>query len=138
MEGQKLNYWFPLKAWLTTVIIIGPLLLTIFGSLNITERFIHEWSDLWIIVVIILYGLVFSLPTLLVSYLVFIQLNPKRTLPVWAKIIIGTVAVLGAIITFRLMGGFMTPIIFVSYTAASILSCLPYKVYKIKKMDSNE
>jgi hypothetical protein len=129
MEKERINYWYPLKVWLTTIILVSPVLFLI--AIRLISG---DWNfDILIhprlILQFITYGLVFSLPTLAVCYTSFISLARKQFSPLVLKSGLILMVVLGVLLTLQLTLHYIENIFVFVYTIAAVISSLIFKVY---------
>src|SRR5438105_3640592 len=96
------NPLFPFRHWLASL-TIAPLLLFIFKAIRSTIEYSGDTFGLYIVFVAI--GFLFSFPTFVVYYFLYLFLVKKRTSPLLIKIILDAEAILGMFITLKLLGG---------------------------------
>ncbi len=124
----KINKLYTFQLWLTTVILISPIIL--FGTeFYLNHSYFNNSDNNGAVLIFILFGLIFSLPTLLATYLIFAALTRKHSDIIHIKIAVILVSSIGVLITFLFMGS--RPFLpFVCYSASIIICSLFYKVYK--------
>jgi hypothetical protein len=77
--------------------------------------------------IIVLYSLVFSLPTLIVYFFIYRHLLSNKINPNYSKIILTTLTVIGITITFLFLGGQMEMGLISSYSVTTITAGFIYK-----------
>ncbi len=122
---------YPIKQWLFTVLIgpIGVVLIELMGSSRRNASGVFESFPLFLI-----FGLLISLPTLLLNLIVFKTLVRKIN-SVWIlKLTLNAIAILGIIILmrFRIKGGPLSLQVFIAYSLVILISSLFIKI-DIKK-----
>ena len=128
-DNLKTDKFYPLKVWLTTVVFIAPILLFV-GNAIFDPAYFKNHDNFLIPFLFIGLGLVLSLPTLLLCYLVFSISSHKLNSSVLIKIIFIVVCVTGIFITFSLIGGSEAKVYSFFYSASVIISSISFKVYK--------
>jgi hypothetical protein len=119
---------FPVRLWLLTTIIVGPILLC-FGSALYDSTYFNKSANLGIIFLFIPFGLFFSLPTFIVVSLTHSLLSEKIA-TILLKWLLICVAVIGVLVTFSLIGGYMAKTYSLFYSAAVIVSGLILLTWK--------
>ena len=122
------NPLYPFKHWLTSL-AIAPLLLFIFAALKSTINSSADTFAYYILFVAI--GFIWSFPTFIVYYFLYIFLVKKRTSPLLIKIILDIEAVLGMFITLKLTGGTAIPDMYAPYFIAIVISSFFYRTEKL-------
>jgi hypothetical protein len=93
------------------------------GSIDIVELF----------PVFILFGLVFSIPCFFIYYFIFIRLSKTNLSPILIKLILNTLAVMGIIVSWKIMEGSMADQLTIIYSIAVIVSSLFYRIRSNKQ-----
>ena|SRR5215217_1126460 len=118
-----MNISYPLRQWLITI-SLGPLILPLIElSLN---NFRNAIGLLEVYPLFLLFGIAFSLPTLLVYFIIYRFLT-KRQNPEWiVKANLNLVAILGIAATYRfnLTKGNLTLKLFIAYCSVILLSSI--------------
>ena len=126
-EEYLLDIGYPGKVWIKTIFLISPLLIAIATLLS--KSTLESWAnELPVLVVIILFSIVMSLPTLACTYLVFWICFRSRYSPLSVKIICGGTSLLGVAISFTLLGGQLAFFLMVVYSASTLVACMIQKV----------
>ena len=128
-ELGKVNKFYTIETWVVTVIIIGPALNFLFDySHLIDSEIIDGYGALRLF---IFFGLLFSLPTFLIYHLYFKSLTRKLYSSLRIKTVLNIIAILGAFITFQIMGeGVESIVITLYYSIGITISSLLFKIYK--------
>jgi hypothetical protein len=126
---KKTNYWYPVQVWLMTVVILGPvlLLLSFWKDMHAFPNYIPE---LVLMLLTIIYGLIFSLPVLLIDFLIFKFLVQRNYSKLLIKQIIAIVSVIGIILTLHIVTPYAMFAAYLCYSLAFIISCIIMKPYK--------
>ena len=120
--------FYPLKVWATSVIAIGPILLFVTSAIDDPAYFKNP-GNYFIPFLFIGFGLVFSLPTLLVCYITFMILSRRLHSPTLIKVIFIAVCIVGVFVTFLLIGGSEAAVYSLFYSASAVISSLIFTVY---------
>ncbi len=129
VDSPKTNKLYPLKTWLTTVVVISPILL--FGGSAIFDPSYYKNSDnYFIILLFIVFGLLYSIPTFVVGNLTFIILCRRLDSPFLIKTIFSVFCIAGIFITFSIIGGSEATLYSFFYSAGVIISSFIFKVLK--------
>ena len=131
MESRSANNWFPIMVWLLTVAVIGPILLTILMYFSQPVSIFQSKDPIINLRLTIIFGLLFSLPVFGIYLLIFKILTNKYKSPIFIKVCLTAVCVIGMYITFYIMSG--TSIDFYNtlpYPISTIISSSIFKVYK--------
>ncbi|WP_127129888.1 hypothetical protein [Pseudoflavitalea rhizosphaerae] len=91
------------KLWLISVGVIAPVFLALLAASK-SSSYLGQNSGVSVIFVFALFGLLFSLPTLLVTALLCIALFTKFTSDTTLKIVIDLVVILGIFINIHTVG----------------------------------
>ena len=113
---------FPVRLWLLTTIIVGPVLLCL-ASVLYDASFFNNAENLSVLFLFIPFGLAFSLPTFIVVWLVHFSLGGRYS-PIIMKWLLIFLAIIGVFITFAIIGGSITGTYSLIYAGAVIISGL--------------
>lgn len=122
------NRLYPIRLWLLTTIIVGPILLGLGGALYDASYYKNS-ANIGVIFLFILFGLAFSLPTFMVVWLAHSSLEGRFS-PVLLKWLLVILAVIGVFVTFSFIGGSMARTYSLFYAAAVIVSGLVLQSWK--------
>ena len=100
-KGKNRSY--PIKLWLLSIGVLAPILLSLGASMNHTNYF-NRNINIGVIILFVLFGLLLSSPTFIVTLFSFIKLSQKIKSILLLKVIINLIAILGVIITFSFIG----------------------------------
>jgi hypothetical protein len=125
----RINKLYPLKVWLTTIVLIAPLLLFA-GSLILDSSYYKSSDNYFILLLFIGFGLLYSLPTFLLCYLTFIISSHKLNSSLLIKTMFDAVCITGIFITFSLIGGSEATQYSFCYSASVIIASLLFRVFK--------
>lgn len=128
MQVQRANNWYPFQVWISTIVIGGPVLISIIGQFygNGLVSFIQNFS--WNMV-FIPFGIFYSLPVLGLYYIVYRSLIRKEISPLIIKIILCLLCVAGIVVTLNLIHGSMVPFLSLTYSVSVVFSSFVFKVY---------
>ena len=129
---KKFNNLYPLELWLTCIVLIGPILLFIFSFFFFSSDF-DLLSSFFGIMVLILTGLIYSIPTFLFCLVTYKILSLKFRSAIFIKIIFNIISVIGISITFSILGGSFAFRYSIVYSASVIISSLLFKIYPNQK-----
>jgi len=135
-EVSEINFnkFYILKLWLTSVCLVGPILL--FGLSVISDPNYFRNTDIFIMFLLFLgFGLVYSSPTFLIASLTFRFLSQKIISSILIKIIVNIIAILGVVITFSILGGSEAFIYSLFYSGSIILCSFFFKIKKRKSLN---
>jgi len=124
-----MNKLYPLQLWLTTIVVVAPVLI-FFGSMIFDPSFLRDPNSLGVILLFIAFGLGYSLPTFLVSIIVFDIIARRIKSPLVIKMLLNFVSILGAFATFLIIGGSGAISGGLIYSTGIIISSLLFRVYK--------
>lgn len=119
-----MNKSYPVKLWLTTV-VTGPLLPAIYEVLRSSQK--DAASYLHIYPLFFLFGLFYSIPTFLLSYLVYNSMIKRTQSSLAIKTLLNLAIIAAVFLTFWIIGGSMAPTLSIAYSAAAVISSLFYK-----------
>ena len=128
MTAMNSNRFFPLHFWLLTTIIVGPILLSL-GSALYNSNYFDNSANIGVIFLYIPFGLFFSLPTFLIVWLTYSILGQKLP-PILMKLLLISLAVIGVLVTFSLIGGSTANANSLVYSIAVVLSGLMLRLKK--------
>ena len=121
-----MNWSYLFKHWFGTL-LLGPIVSQIIMYLTILNP--HRIVGLLEVYPIsLIFGLIFSTPTYIIYSFIYYFFGQKNLNVIFAKIILITLAVLGVIITTTILKGNMMEDIAVSYSIASIIAGLFFKL----------
>ena len=128
MQPNKINKFFPLQVWLTSVIVVGPLLGSIGGFIE-DPTFIKTNGQLSLTILIMIFGLLYSMPVFIASFFSYIYLAKHFQSATIIKIIFVLICLFGIFLTFLKIAD--QPLIgFAYYSSSVIISSLFFKIYK--------
>ena len=125
------NNFYPIKHWLITL-AIGFLLLAFYEALfssNIDAIGLLQTYPLFF-----MFGLFLSLPVLLFYFIAFKILAKTIASPLTIKGILNIAAVIGVVVTFRIIDGSLTMSLSITYSIAILFSSL---FIRLKNNDSH-
>ncbi|ALJ01675.1 hypothetical protein DC20_21720 (plasmid) [Rufibacter tibetensis] len=126
-----MNKFYPIQLWLTTIVFVAPLTMILAGLVN------EEWNmGLEVLPLFIMFGLIFSLPSLLVCFAAYKILTVKISSPILIKILLNLIMVGAVLITFALISGSLAFRLSIIYSASIVIASLFYSV-KIKEKHSS-
>ena len=126
-----MNKFYPIQLWLTTIIFVAPLLIMLAGLVN------EEWNmGLEVLPLFIMFGLIFSLPSLLVCFAAYKIRTVKISSSTIIKILLNLMMVGAVLITFGLISGSLAFRLSIVYSASIAISSLFYSI-KIKEKRSS-
>jgi len=120
---------YPLKQWLITL-AVSPLLLAVYEYFFSSSASAADYIKLYTL--FLLFGITYSLPVFAIYYLSFFLLSKRVKSPLSMKIILNIIAIVGVYITFKILGGTLTPSLSITYIVAIFVSSLILKI-SIKK-----
>ena len=127
MQKPTVNKWYPIKIWLTTIILLGPLAVSIYSIAE--DSYYDKGEILSQALLFMLYGLVFSLPILGICYF-FFKITTRKQMPGFlVKAITDSLCLLGVFITLKYVAPYAKLSLTLIYSASVIMSSLFYKVY---------
>ncbi len=101
-QNDKQFNIYPLKLWIISIGIVAPIILGLFTTINNFSN-LGKNNSIGVIFIFILFGLLFSIPTFLVSIILFKILFEKSISTIVIKVLINLIGISGVIITFRIM-----------------------------------
>ncbi len=129
---MKVNKLFPLQLWLTSVVLVSPLLAIIINSLNGSFYFKNS-EDLQSILIIIVFGILYSLPVFIISVISYRFLLKKKLSALLVKFLLILICIVGVVITFLILTRDLINGIGY-YSIGIIISSLFYRIYRIDKL----
>lgn len=123
----SINKNYPFCVWLTTI-GVTPLLFLIYALRQ--DGFKHFAEDVSIVPLFAVVGLIFSLPTFAVYFCCFSVFVPRISSVILAKTILAVVAIIGIVITFRIIDGYIVVTMGALYSGCVIVSSALYKLLK--------
>ena len=102
---MKANKIFPLLVWLTSVVLVAPLLILLAGIFT-KSGFFNKPSDIDLIFAFMAYGLLFSLPAFLLSLIVYFLLVKKGVAKQTVRLVYASSSILLELVTFVVFFGF--------------------------------
>jgi hypothetical protein len=123
-----LTYAYPLKHWATTL-SIGPLLAIIYDSIS-NSGLITGGIQIYFLFVI--YGVVFSLPVLLLYTLMFNWITKTNKSDIVIKTFLNVFTIGGVFLTFSLIGGSISMMASIAYSVAVLLASTFYKLRTVQ------
>jgi hypothetical protein len=129
-EKNYINTGYPFQVWLTTIIIVAPLFLICYSLLFLKNEKPLSEDYSWII--LIPFGLLFSLPVFTIQYVLFIILAKKRLKALGIKLTLCITCLIGVFLTFHIIGGTSEHNFRILYSTSVILPSFIFKVYQNK------
>src|SRR5258705_2449698 len=120
---------YPLKQWLVTL-TISPLLLAVYEYFFSSSAAAADYINLYIL--FLFFGITYSLPVFAIYYFSFFLLSKRVKSPLSIKIILNIIAITRVYITFKILGGTLTPSLSITYIVTIFVSSLVLKI-SIKK-----
>lgn len=133
---KKPNKYYPFSVWITTIIIIAPVLTffywTVTDEMTRTDSFQFAF-------IAILYALTFSIPTFVISYFAFMAITRRQIKYSLCKIFLIIINIVCATITFYVCLGLTEGNIGIYgvYFLSIVISNLLFKIYKREEIISN-
>lgn len=127
------NKLYPVQLWLTSIVFFAPVIFIIVELFNDTD-YSGNSSNVGIFVLLILFGILFSVPTFLVTLLIYELAYHKISSAFLIQVLINTISIAGIFITLTLISGSMIPQLKIIYTASVILTSLVLKVNKKREI----
>lgn len=123
-QTEEMNLEYPIKHWLTSL-TLGPLIMIIYDMVD-NSKLMNDAGGIFFLFLV--FGLLFSLPLLVLYALTynFLTKNIKSNLMI--KVILNLLGVLGIVITFSLIKGSMTVMASVFYSIGLIIASLFYNI----------
>lgn len=116
---------YPVKQFLATI-ILAPLLFLMYEQIFLSSS---DLGGVYIEWVILSFG--FALPTYVVYHILYVQLRKQTIRPLLQKLILNVVAILGMIITIKILNGpggsFFEPFILV-YIFTVVMTSLMFNI----------
>jgi hypothetical protein len=125
MKKKRINFWYPLLVWLTTVGIFGPILISI-KEILVEHHHVVPFSY----IPFILASLLFSLPLLCIFYILFLLFTLKQLPSKTVVILIDSICIIGVFITLNYIRGNMNLMNNMIYSLSGLLSSVIFKIYK--------
>ncbi|WP_116545489.1 hypothetical protein [Pontibacter virosus] len=126
-----MNKLYPIQLWLTTIILVAPLLMILAGLVN------NEWNmGFEVLLLFVFFGLAFSLPAFLVCFAFYKILTVKISSPILIKILLNLIIVGAVLITFALISGSLAFRLSIVYSASVVIASLFYSVKRKEKHSS--
>ena len=116
---------YPIKHWLGTL-AVGPVIVLIYDAV-----FSHNnsmLSGLEFYVLIFRFGLLFSLPSLLIYYFCYKMVSRKVKSKLRTKMVLLIIAIVGTLLTLYLIGGTLMNPFMISYSAALVMTAILLKI----------
>jgi hypothetical protein len=116
----------PVYLWLLTTCVVGPILLLL-GSGLYDSNYLKNPINIGVVLLFIPFGMIFSLPTFLVVWLVHLIVGQTLT-PILIKLLLISVSIAGIFITFLLIDGSMAMSYSWCYAISVVISGLILQV----------
>jgi hypothetical protein len=129
---KKVNNWYLVQVWLMTVVILGPALLLV-SWLKDIHAFPVFIPELVLMLLTMIYGLIFSLPVLVIGFLIFKLLVRGNYSEILIKLILSIFSVIGIIVTLHFATPYANFVAYLCYSIAFIISfiiMIPFKQTK--------
>ena len=130
-----MDTFYPVKHWLLTL-AVGPVVVSIyefFLSNDTSVFFLLEAYPPFLII-----GFIFSIPMLLVYYLLFYFLISKPLTTLITKSILNLITIAGIFVTFIVVGGSTAPDYSISYSIAVVICSWFIKIKNSESLSANE
>lgn len=128
----NMNKFYPLKLWLLSILIVAPLLLIVV-SLILNSSEIKKPEDFFVVILFMLVGLVYSIPTCIVSFLFYKILARNLKSVFLIKFFLNAVVITGVFITFWIINGSEKLRFSLFYSASVIISSLLIRMKEPEK-----
>lgn len=123
------DIFFPLKVWIVSISLIAPVFIFVAGAI-LGASFLFESDYYRFLLLFVWLGLFYSVPTFLVSWLVFLISVAKIESTILIKIVFDFIAITGMFITFYLLLDAVEWLYILIYGASVIAASLAFKVFK--------
>jgi hypothetical protein len=133
MEKRSANNWFPILVWLLTVTFIGPIMLSIMIKYFEPANYFFSTEIRTNFRVCSVFGTIFSIPVLIIYFIIFKVLTNKNKSSLLIKIYLTLLCLIGMYFTFYIMGEFKISLYTLPYPIGLIIATLIFRVYKEKK-----
>ena len=135
MEKRSANNWFPILVWLLTVTFIGPIMLSIMIKYLEPANYFFSTEIGTNFRISSVFGIIFSLPVLVIYFIIFKVLTNKNKSSLLIKIYLTLLCLIGMYFTFyiMIMGEFKISLYTLPYPIGLIIATLIFRVYKGKK-----
>jgi hypothetical protein len=133
MEISKANNWYPIFVWLLTVAVIGPIILSIMIKYFEPANYFFSTEIGTNFRICSVFGIIFSLPVLIIYFIIFKVLTNKNKSSLFIKIYLTLLCLIGMYFTFYIMGEFKILLYTLPYPIGLIIATLIFRVYKEKK-----
>jgi hypothetical protein len=120
-----MNTWYILKLWCTTILLTGPLVTLLF---SVAGRNYPNGEDLAVYLLMIPFGFVLSLPSLIVSGGLLLVMDYYTFSPMLTKWSVNVATILGIFATFKVMCGSPAIPLTISYSIAIVLTSFLYRI----------
>jgi hypothetical protein len=131
LESNRINYWYPLSVWVSSIVFVGPILIAI-SELKIDHTNYHK-EYLLSFISFILLTMLFAIPTLAAITIAFRILTQKHMRSSRLIIILDSIYAIGVFITLKCVHWSIPMLPIIIYILAGIISSLLFKVYKREK-----
>ena len=125
-----INFFYPVQVWITTLVLGGPIVLTVYdqihrnGLVSVVQDF--AWN-----IIFIPFGMLYSLPVLALYYFIFRLLTNKGVKALVIKIILCLLCIAGILVTLNLIHGSMIPLLSITYSCSVVVASFVFKIYRI-------
>lgn len=130
-----MDSFYPIRHWLLTL-AIAPVIVALYAYLISNDTSMFSLLEAYALFFII--GLIFSIPMLLVYYLIFYFLIRKPLSALTIKSILNLATIAGILVTFYVIGGSATPDYSISYSIAVVVSSWLIKLKNTESVSANE
>ena len=122
-ESKEINLNYPSLVWLSTL-LVSPLLWIFYNEIQNAGDWLLLLESLPAFYTM---GLIFSLPTFGLFYLVYYFIQKKRLSLIIGKIILFLVVILGIVLTFYIIGGSLVEELAIFYSISAAISIIVFK-----------
>ncbi|MCE3282701.1 MAG: hypothetical protein K0Q66_1438 [Chitinophagaceae bacterium] len=121
---MQMNLGYPIKHWLTTL-VISPAIMIV-GDTIANSKLMTDAMGIYFLFV--LFGLIFSIPALLVYVIIFESIARTNRSALMVKTILNLTGAFAVLVTFLIIDGSMAKTPSIVYTVGLLIGSLFYKV----------
>ena len=116
---------YPIKHWLGTL-AVGPVIVLIYDAVFSHNNSMLSGPEFYVL--IFLFGLLFSLPSLLIYYFCYKMVSRKVKSKLRTKMVLLIIAIVETLLTLYLIGGTLMNPLMISYSAALVMTAIVLKI----------